>query len=275
MAIYQLEKYGHPDFANARKPMQRCTTDDTPFSRGLVSFAPLVERSGSLAQNAVKNGPLYTKQSITTWEFYEGLWAQRNRVSAGNTDYYTSSVASVPATADFTVFMKLNKGGLAVDGDIWGQYDFGMSGRYYCYITAAGQVQVFNGSTTYSIGSTGVVPSSGWFTFFFTRTGTTVEVFINGASVGTATDSASIYQGIGTHFLGTLLGNQFRGYCSSFGVYQRALKPAEIRAMHRDFYLPLRPIVAPIYYAPTVSAPSTWKAAWAYRTNHVIGSGVR
>ena len=132
-----------------------------------------------------------TRNGNTTQGTFTPYGSNWSNYFDGTGDYITSSQSqTIPATGDFTI-----------DGWFWcntytnypsilSQGTSGNAGRFNIYINNDGKFGVQIGATVNNIGS--AVSTNQWVYFAVTRSGSTVTVYINGASIGTATNGTSI-----------------------------------------------------------------------------------
>lgn len=258
MSTYLAGKLLHPDFmVPNRKPVGNTIVDRSePLSRGLISFAVMNERSGSTIRDSVNPGLAYTKTTPVNWQQFNGVWTQRSRVVSGDSDYITSNKVLLPATGNFSFFIKVDRNNIdsAASNQYLGQYTGGQTGRFLFIVSATEQLSISLDGTTTTIGSAGATPTTGWFTIGLTRNGSTWTGYVNGVSVGTATDATAIYQGVNTSILGSTLAGNYRGYSSHWCLYNRAITDSEMLALHKDNFKPLMPIVPVWYFTPSGAA---------------------
>jgi hypothetical protein len=111
---------------------------------------------------------------------------------------------------------------------------------------------------------------SDWQTVVINKTGSYLEYFRNGISIGEIV-VVTIDMPVNPVSLGGDASNnneKLNAEFEFFHTYNRALTSAEIQTFQNDAYQLVKPVQAPVYF--TAAAPTGFKAAWARGSNVVL-----
>jgi hypothetical protein len=205
--------------------------DDDGGPAGLVLAFGFEEGTGTTTADVSGNahpGTLVGTTWATTGKYGRAV------VLNGSTQYVRVDAPSAP-TGDFSWMVWANPTTLSG----WrGLLEIQTSGSAGVELALdAGRPQVWSNGQL-RLTATGVLAVNTWTHMAITRAGSTLTVYVNGVSVGTATETAAFSWSTCPFLIGVdadsgctgLLNGQFAGQLDEFRLYNRALSPTEIQA---------------------------------------------
>ncbi len=220
-------------------------------SRGSSSGSSVVIASG--AKQSLSNGLVgYWKMDEASWsgvagEVLDASGTGNNGVAAGATHKPTTGAGKfgnggVFDGVDDYVSIPYNNIGGTLTYSLWTKSSISGGGyRMFSYMSTLIQLtgnnitffsNIYSGDTTTK---TFTVVSDVWYNIIVTHTGTTTEIFVNGVSLGSATDQVINTANSNTNAIGAYLfagGNYYTGSIDEVRIYNRALSPKEVRDLY-------------------------------------------
>jgi hypothetical protein len=156
---------------------------------------------------------------------YASNWSNYFDGSASNARVTFASDTAVPRTGNFTAECWINPTSIS-SGTIWGQASSasGDNGRFGLFITSGILGFSVAEGSGFTINSSTAVTAGKWYHVAVTKSGSNYVLYLNGTSVGTATNSFTLQNGtfrIGTLWDGDGSGYQpYTGYVSNLRIVQ-------------------------------------------------------
>ncbi len=194
-------------------------------SKGLVGHWTFQEGSGTTAYDLSR----YKNNGTLTGATHLPKWSEKGIIFDGVDDYVSIPYNNIGGTLTYSLWTKSSISG--------GGY------RMFSYMSTLLQLagnditffsNIISGDSTTK---TYTIVSDVWYNIIVTHTGTTTEIFVNGVSLGSATDQAINTANFDTNVIGAYFGGggyYYSGSIDEVRIYNRALSAGEITSLYEE-----------------------------------------
>lgn len=248
--------------AKPNTPIMRC---GNPLLVDLVGAWLFSERGGTTARNVADRSGDATLASGATWG--TSPWGSCLAGAGGTNDYADAGdfAAADLGSSNYTLFLRCRVDAFSGGSSIIMAKDTfsGVGNGLYVEEWAYGTNRLY-----FWTGSANLFTSSAtakqWYNLAAVRSGTgagQVQLYLDGAPVGTCTDSRTLSNSHPLRFLAPADATMNRcvGAVDSVLLWRRALSAEEVQAVHRDPYSPWRssPVVPPLAFEVATTTTHT------------------